>query len=227
LLGGVISIGMGIFLSSVILALVVLYAITKDRWRWRSIAGRIGLLALGILVLAGVSASAFYVWSNLPPSVQTEYAGLRIGMKKDEVKYVKGYPPSVLEPPNTEGEFKGDQLVVATKDLLKNGKKIEDYNSWTYEDAAGSRLDLSFNPSSSALIVISCYSESTLRLCPPISGITNSDSEQSVISKFGKPDEARLEGPAKSLFYKKIGLGNCFKSMASTRRREPLRSRSI
>jgi hypothetical protein len=159
---------------------------------------------LAALVLAGVSTSAFYVWSHLP-HVQTEYAGLRIGMKKDEVKYVKGYPPTVLEPPETEGEWKGAQRMVATKDL-ENTKKIEDYNSWTYEDAAGNRLDLTFDPSSSALIVIECFSRSTSRWCPAIDGITNGDTEQTIISKFGQPDDARLDNLTKSLFYKNIGV---------------------
>jgi hypothetical protein len=31
------SVGTGIFLSSVLLAIVILYGVAKDRWRWRRI----------------------------------------------------------------------------------------------------------------------------------------------------------------------------------------------
>jgi ABC-type Fe3+ transport system permease subunit len=88
------STGLGILLSSVVLALVMLYAITKDRWRWRQIA-RISALALA---LTGVVIGGLYLWNQLPANVspQTEYEGVRLGMTPDEVMYIRGSPTLVL-----------------------------------------------------------------------------------------------------------------------------------
>jgi len=41
------ELGTGIFLSSLVLAAVILYGITKDRWRWRSIIRGIAIIFFG------------------------------------------------------------------------------------------------------------------------------------------------------------------------------------
>jgi hypothetical protein len=151
------SLGLGIFLSSVVLAAVILYGITKDRWRWRRIAGRTALILTAIVVLTGTISGGLYFWNHLPMTLvpQTEYAGLRLGISPDEVMYIKGYPPTVYAeaPPPAGWPGAGWQEAVDTKDL-KNGKRVQDYRDWSYEHDEHSRIDLTFNPEMTAVIVI-------------------------------------------------------------------------
>src|SRR6516164_9602484 len=148
------SIGLGIFLSSLVFALILLYLTTRDRWSWRRIASRVSVGAL-LVGLIGVVTVGIYAWDKFAPvAKQTEYAGLRLGMMMDEIKYVKGVPTHVYEM-EQEGEWKGFQRVIAV-DKIEKGKKIEDYNEWAYDDKAY-RLDLTFDKNK--LIAIRCHSE--------------------------------------------------------------------
>jgi hypothetical protein len=118
------SVGLAIFLSSVVLSLVILYGITKDRWRWRRIARR-GLTLVTLVVLASVAVmGGLYFWNQLPATVypQTEYAGLRLGIGPDEVMYIKGYPPEVLGAAEKDDEPPGPP-VIKTKDLAVSSPK--------------------------------------------------------------------------------------------------------
>jgi putative copper export protein len=54
------SIGTGIFLGALSIAIVLLYAVTKDRWDWRKIARRFGFGSIALVVLllfAGICKS--------------------------------------------------------------------------------------------------------------------------------------------------------------------------
>ncbi|MGD9769700.1 MAG: hypothetical protein AB7U62_18860, partial [Pseudolabrys sp.] len=88
------DLGTGIFLSSVVLAVVILYGITKDRWSWRRIVKRTALVLLCLVILGTVVGVGISYWPQIPqkPERQTTYAGLRLGMTQDEVLYGKGYP---------------------------------------------------------------------------------------------------------------------------------------
>jgi hypothetical protein len=108
------ELGTGIFLSTVVLAVLILYAITKDRWRWRRIVVCIALILPAILVLTGIIGGGLYFWNRLPMRLvpQTEYAGIRIGMTPDEVMYTKGFPPNVFGEPRDDGDWKGFQPII-------------------------------------------------------------------------------------------------------------------
>ena len=128
------SIGLGIFLSSLLFALILLYLITRDRWNWRRIARRLGVGALIFGCLTGLVAGGIYVWNGFAPVVkQTEYAGLRLGTTMEEAKYVKGLPTHVYDEFGREGIPKGLRRMIPIKELEKE-KKIEDYNDWIYQD---------------------------------------------------------------------------------------------
>ncbi len=90
------SLGTGIFLSSLILGLILIFWITKDRVRW----GRSFLWFFGGIVVISCAA---YLYSNYqpPPTKQFEYADLRLGMSQQEVRYVKGSPTAVFEEPGS------------------------------------------------------------------------------------------------------------------------------
>jgi hypothetical protein len=100
--GASMSIELGIFLSSVVFALVIFYAITKNRWRWAR-----ALVAL--IVLGGAVIGGLYFWKQLPPTIspQTDYAGIRLGMAPDEVLSINGSPPAVYGEAEKEGKWRG------------------------------------------------------------------------------------------------------------------------
>jgi hypothetical protein len=44
------SVGTAIFLSSLMFAVVILYGITKDRWRWREFSRVVGQVFAGLVI---------------------------------------------------------------------------------------------------------------------------------------------------------------------------------
>jgi hypothetical protein len=199
------SVGLGIFLASVVIALVVLYGITKDRWSWRQIARLCALIIAALVVLAGAVIGGVYFWSRLPAitSPQTEYAGIRLGVGPDEVLYIKGYPEEVLGE-MIGGEWPGFKLVIVTKDLEK-GKDVHDYQDWIYEGSLN-RIEVTLNAEKTAVAVINCYSNDSQRRCPSILGVTDGDSEQEVIRKLGAPGTSQITGVTKFISYPNAGI---------------------
>jgi hypothetical protein len=187
------SIGLGIFLSSVVFALVIFYAITKDRWRWGRIVRRNALALVALIVLTGVVICGLYFWKQLPPTVspQTEYAGIRLGMGPDEVLYINGSPPAVYGEAEKEGKWRGFQPIIETKNL-ENGKLVQDYRVWSYEQSSN-HIDVTFNPEKTAVVAIACYSIDRQGRCPSIGGVKDGDSELEVIRKLGTPGTSRIE----------------------------------
>ena len=61
------DLGTGIFLSTALLAIVLLYGFTKDRWRWRKIIVR--TLFSGLLIVAASAAvvALAHYWDELFP----------------------------------------------------------------------------------------------------------------------------------------------------------------
>jgi hypothetical protein len=203
------SVGLAIFLGSVVLALVNLYGITKDRWRWRNIAKICALAVVTPVVLTAAAIGGLYVWSRLPSTIYppTEYAGLRLGISPDEVLYIKGYPPEVLGAAlkaEEDGVWAGLQPLIMT-DSLKKGERVEDYKDWIYPDGFN-HIDIAFNGEKTALVSIKCYSPDSRRRCPPISGVAIGDSEQNVVRKLGPPGTSRIDGITKVISYPNVGI---------------------
>jgi hypothetical protein len=116
--------------------------------------------------LIGVVTVGIYAWDKFAPvSKQTEYADLRLGMTRDQVKSIKGYP-----------------TVNVTRDN----------RGWSYQAEPGGigRIDLKFDEA--GLIIINCHSINHYsHKCPTIAGIVDGSKEEDVIQKFGKPDIVR------------------------------------
>jgi hypothetical protein len=187
------SIGLGIFLSSVAFALVIFYAITKNRWYWGRIVRRSALALVALIVPTDVVIGGLYFWKQRPPTIspQTEYAGIRLGMGPDEVLYINGSPPAVYGEAEKEGKWRGFQPIIETKNLEK-GKLVQDYQVWSYEQSSN-RIDVTFNPEKTAVVAIDCYSIDRQRRCPSIGGVKDGDSELEVIRKLGTPGTSRIE----------------------------------
>src|SRR5262245_15306962 len=207
------DLGTAIFLSSIVLAVVILYGINKAigrrapaslpaapirRWSWR----RAAFVFFGLIVL-GVGA---YYWQQLPQKIerQTAYAGLRLGMTPDEVMYVKGYPPFVLAEELTDPQWKGFMKVVDTKNLEK-GKRAIDYRDWSYQGYEHN-IDVTFNPARTAVEGIQCYSNDKIHRCPELGGVRDGDSEKEVLRKLGNPTTSKIDGVTKQMSYRDLNI---------------------
>ena len=73
------NLGTGIFLSTLVMAVIVLYGITKDRWNWRRFVKRAAFVCMGVVLLGAVAGAGVYLYNQIPITVgrQTEYAGSR------------------------------------------------------------------------------------------------------------------------------------------------------
>jgi hypothetical protein len=91
-----VSIGDAIFLSSLLLSVVGLYAATKDRWNWK----RIAKWAIAApVVLALVILGSIWVYDKIEerPVRQTEFEGIRLAATESDVLFLKGKPYAVFE----------------------------------------------------------------------------------------------------------------------------------
>jgi hypothetical protein len=202
-----------ILLSSIILALVVLFGLTRDSWRWDTIARRAGLGLAAAILIAATAGSGIFVWKHLPTSVakQTEYAGLRIGMKSGEVKYIKGYPPIVLDHPALiPGPSDTDTFSIVLKTTeLDKGKRVEDYPGWeyVYDDSS---IEIEFDPKTPSVVDITCISSKRVGrgVCPELAGIRDGDSEKTVLRTLGEADDSNILdlSNTKHLYYNRIGV---------------------
>lgn len=201
-----VSVGLAVLLSSLVLAIVLLYGITKDRWAWRRILKRTALFCLALIVILTVSVGGSYVWNQLPTSVprQSDYAGLRLGMNQDEVMYIKGYPPTVLAEEVSDPAWKGFFGVVETKSLEK-GKHVTDYRDWSYNEYE-SNINVAFNEEKTAVTAIQCYSKDKLSRCPAIAGVSDSNTEKEAVRRLGHPSESQFQGVTKSIAYRDLGI---------------------
>src|SRR5215204_3815114 len=118
------ELGTGIFLSALVIAVILLYGITKDRWGWRHFVKRAAVGCLGLVLLSVLVGTGAYLYEEVPIPVgrQTEYAGIRLGMSQDEVLYIKGYPPAVLGEEVSDPQLKDFYLVLETSKLEKGSR---------------------------------------------------------------------------------------------------------
>src|SRR5207253_4773538 len=81
------SLGLGIFLSSLFLGTIVLFIITRERWRWKRIL-------LGFMGFLAIFATTFYTYIVIQrmPQVQNAAWGISLNTSKSDVKFLKGEP---------------------------------------------------------------------------------------------------------------------------------------
>lgn len=84
-----------IFLGSLMIAMAILYAATKDRWRWRKIIKRTALMPITFALCIGILIW-IYSWIQDMPTKQSEFDGVKLGDYKEEVLFKKGNPDGDL-----------------------------------------------------------------------------------------------------------------------------------
>ena len=201
------SVGLGIFLSTLVMALLFLYAITRDRWKWERGVRLVFLGSVAIASLAGIGIASVYIWtlgSNIWkrsfPIVQTEYWGLRLGMSMEEVQHVKGIPNVVYEL-DVFGKafiFKED----FGEKLVKKSKNVEDFSEWAYWPPRSVRFDIEFDEKRSLRSVLCYWSEFDDPLqCPAIEGVKIGYSRDQIIRTLGEPSRSGPSMDAERLAY--------------------------
>jgi len=94
--GGEMSVGTGIFLSSIFIGIVVLYLSTKDRWNWKRGAKWLGLAFVAVCIIGGIGVWGFLhtsqpiIDSLSMPKVQTNLWELELGMSEADLIFKKG-----------------------------------------------------------------------------------------------------------------------------------------
>jgi hypothetical protein len=225
------STGLGIFLSSFVVAIVILYGITMDRWNWRRIVKRATLGIFTFVVIAAAASGGLWLWNQLPPipfgglwlwnqpppglTRQTEYANVRLGMTPAEVLSVKSDPDELLE---EDDDWRSLRRLIGIEELKKKGKSVKDYRYWEYLLNKGTlsvnTISVTFNEAKTAVVAISCScsgglipNDHRLSSCPSIAGVMCGDSESDVVRKLGNPDTFQIgDDNGKLLAYRDLGI---------------------
>lgn len=198
--GLTMSVGTGLFLGLLCLAVVLLYTQTKDSGRWRRLSRWIGGLGGALLVAVLIWFGYWYVrghFESRPRKIE-RYAEVSLGDSKEQVLYEKGSPTDVLVvAADVPAYMRGDLEVVKT---IPPDKSVTDYAHWEYESADSGRVDVDFSPKTQRVVRVFCYSTEQ-RECPSLLNIAQGTTEDQVIKALGKPSHAELSTSAKTLTY--------------------------
>src|SRR6266705_2126216 len=171
------SLGLGVFLSSLFIGTLLLYRWTRDRWKWKKGLVRISLAAIGWVVILVIAVLAYQRYENrLTP--QTRYYDVQLGMTQDTVTYVRGFPTWVL------AEAKDGWQMNLNPAKLEKGKTIQDYRDWQFSlsENERERLDVTFSKATKTVSRIRCYSQSSY--CQSVLGVGTGMQEEAVVERL-------------------------------------------
>src|SRR5262245_27041073 len=160
------SLGLGIFLSTFLISILLLYRWTRDRWNWRKLLLRVSLAILSLILLSALTLFVYFKYENRVTK-QNSYSDIALGMTVDEVFYIKGEPSSVLDSENKDGWY----LIINTRDI-KKGKTVRDFLGWQFAQEANESdsLNVLFADRTKRVSRISCSSKSNFN-CTSVLGI--------------------------------------------------------
>lgn len=192
------SLGLAIFLSTLVVSTVLLY-----HWGYLRKFLRAFVALLGVVVLVGGVWFGYQFYESRP-TAQTAYRDLTLGMSMEEVIYTKGQPSNVISAKAEEGW----QSVISVDELDKQENRIglKGYYEWSFDEEAGSRVDVRFSPKTQKLVQISCYADEDYPGRCGVLGVSTGALEEDIIDAFGKPGHERIEGVTKTLQYPDLNL---------------------
>ncbi len=85
------NIGLGIFLSAILLGTIVLYHRTKDRWEWEKIIPAFTAIVVSISIAGGIGVFIYNRMSD-KPKIQTSLWDINLSNSKTTIKFIKGQP---------------------------------------------------------------------------------------------------------------------------------------
>jgi hypothetical protein len=167
-------------------------------------------IAAGLMVIIVLLCAAFYISGR--PKKLTSYEGVTLGMGMAEVKYILGYPDSVLHPKKRVGtgksEWQAFQIHASKEDVERSPNGVNDFYDWQYEKIY-KRLDIGFGEGTSKVRSIGCYVDlqnaASVGVCA-INGIKTNDLEEVVYDKFGEPSSSDITGVTKTIEYKNLNM---------------------
>src|SRR5262249_54979798 len=157
-MGTSMSVGLGIFLSSLFLGIIILFVGTKDRWNWKKIV-------LWPFVALVVVAMGIWIYNKIESSarVQTTFWDIPLGATKGDVKFLKGTPNDL-----SEGE---DSWAYITYDSTGS--------LWEYVYRVQFR--------NGRVWIVSYDANSRMSFGQGIQGLDLGDTMENVVQKFGTP----------------------------------------
>jgi hypothetical protein len=118
--------GTALFLGLALVAIVILYHSTKDRWNWKKIAKKILIIPIVAVGLGLIVWIYFFVEEKIKdfPTKQIELGGIKIGDLKEDILFKKGISLATLS---------DEELMnIAYPDKIKEAKR----NGYTDQEIA-------------------------------------------------------------------------------------------
>lgn len=170
--------GEGIFYGLVFIGLILLYVVTRDRWKWRKIAKWTSVVMLLPVIAAGTWAG-YSRYMEDQPKVQSEFWGVSPGVPKSELIFLKGKP---------------------TRD--------DDGSLTYESDATNVTYLVVLNKSGNVRSVLATAPFDKSYSLPTIQGVSNYSTISDIESKFGKADSAssNKDGTRRLYCYLKYGI---------------------
>ena len=159
------SLGLGIFLSSLFLGIIFLFNATKDRWNWEKI---LLIWPLCFVLIVGVLGGAgFYIYNQYEnkPKIYDTYLNIPLNASEADLIFLKG----------DENNYKN-----YTED-----KSIELY-AYISDDQ-----DIFVRLKEGKIWRVSCYSDSSYN-CRSLNRVNLHDSASVVRKKIGEPDSVSI-----------------------------------
>ncbi len=171
---------------------------------------------IGIAIFAfcffSITSYFFYSYISNLPKKSMSFEGISLGMDMNEVKYILGYPDSVLHPEEdlNKGKRKkmGIQMVASKEDIERSPNGVSDFYDWQFEKGA-KRIDVGFDSSTSRVTSIGCYVDERKFVdagtCA-INGIQALEKEEDIFEKLGTPSSSFIENATKTVVYSKYNM---------------------
>jgi hypothetical protein len=190
------TLGTSIFLSAVILSVVILFTMTKDRWNWKRIARWAVFFSLGLVVIVLLTVAGRHLYSMIEerPKPQTEFFGIPLQATVADVKFAAGEP------------------------TIKEGEDYWIYQKMSYfSKKIAAEYLVDFENGRVWFILYRSYKDNNYgTVHPRLLGFTFGSSYQEVIKKLGKPSSISNSSDdlEKTYSYDKLNVFFAFRQSA-------------
>lgn len=158
---------------------------------------------------------AIVVFFTLNTKRVEEFMGVRIGMTKQEVTYILGFPEFYTDSTSTnfiQTKNKSQSFDVADIQQLQESLNLS--NEWSYLGGVNTlysfRTHVVFSQNGRKVNRIYCYTnKDNAYVSPntcPLYGLSLMMSEEEMYAKLGKPTYEEIDGLTKQVTYEKLGL---------------------